>query len=505
MEYMDNILNGFILVGTPEKLLFCFIGVLVGTVVGVLPGLGPVGAMAMLFPLSLQLDPLSGIILLAGIYYGSMYGGSTTSILLNVPGEATSMMTCIDGHQMAKKGRAGAALAVSAIGSWVAGTVGIVVVMFMAPWLGRAALSLGPPEFFAITLCGLVVLSNVTGGSVFKAFLGVILGMMLSTIGMDIITGTSRFTFGTLELSKGIDIVPIMMGLFGLSEIFSTVLNQYNVKDVVKVKFRDLYPRKDELKSAVKPVMRGTLVGLPIGLLPCPAAVLCTIISYKIERSLSKKPENFGKGAIEGVAGPESANNAASTTGMIPLLSLGLPFTASMTILLGAFMVHGVSPGPLFMTQHADLFWGVIASLYIGNVLLLILNYPLVGIFASLAAVPPKIIMPLITGVVFIGVYTVNNSVFDLWLALLFGLVGYMMKEHLDFKVAPLIIGFVLGGILEKSLRQGLVMVDGNILMMLQRPVTSVFLTIAAITLIFQLGRFFYTRMYSNRQGKVAV
>ncbi|MCL5072659.1 MAG: tripartite tricarboxylate transporter permease [Actinobacteria bacterium] len=466
MENIHSLIQGFLLVITPIRLLSCFIGVTIGTIVGVLPGIGPAGTMMLLFPISINIDPLTGIIMLAGIYFGAMYGGSTTSILLNVPGEVATMVTCIDGYPMAKKGKAGAALAVSAIGSFIAGTVGIVVITFFAPWLGKYAIRLGPPEFFAITFCGLFVLSNITGGSPKKAFLGVILGVMLSTIGIDILTGASRFVF-SINLSNGIGLAPFMIGLFGLSEVFYTVVKPYSIHDAIKVKFKDLYPKKEDLKSAILPMIRGTLIGIPIGLLPCPHGFISSMTSYKLEKAISKSPDRFGCGAIEGVAGPESANNASATTGLIPLLALGLPFTGVMAVLLAALMVHNVTPGPLFIRQHADLFWGVIASLYIGQIMLLVLNYPLVGAFASIAKVPPNIIMPLITGVVFVGVYSMNNSVFDMYLTLLFGIIGFVLRL-LDFKIMSIVVGFVLGKVVEKSLRQGLILVDGNIVQMIQ-------------------------------------
>ena len=492
-----SLLNGFVLVASPEGLLYCLLGVTVGTIVGVLPGLGPVGAMAILFPLSLKVGPFLGIIMLSGIYFGAMYGGSTTSILINVPGEAASVVTCIDGYQMARKGRAGTALAVSAIGSWVAGTIGVVVVTFFAPWLGKMALTLGPQEYFSIMFCGLVVLSNVTGGSLTKSVLGVVLGLMLSTVGIDVLTGATRFDFGVFELTKGIELVAMLMGMFGFTEVMATLMQPYDVKDAVKFKFRDLYPTKEELKESVMPILRGTFVGLPIGLLPCPGGIVSSLLSYKVERSLAKDPSRFGKGAIEGVAGPESANNSAATTGMIPLFALGLPFTAVAAVLMGAFMVHGVIPGPTMIKDHGELFWGIIASFYIGNVFLLILNYPMVGVFAALAKVRPAIIMPVITGLVIIGVYSVDNSVFDLWIALFFGLVGYVMKELVDFEITPLVIGFVLGGMLEKSLRQALILCDGSLLIMLQRPVSAFF--IAAAFILMFLGIYKAVKANGNK------
>lgn len=490
MDAINSLMGGFALVISPEALLYCLFGVTVGTIVGVLPGLGPVGAMAILFPLSLKIGPLLGIIMLCGIYFGSMYGGSITSILLNVPGEAASMVTCFDGYKMAKKGRAGAALAVCAIGSWVAGTLGVVVVTFFAPWLGRAALVLGPPEYFAIIFCGMIILSNVTGSSPIKSILGICIGILISCVGMDVLTGSTRFNFNMFQLSKGVELVALLMGMFGLTEVLITLVDPYSVQNLMKFRFRDLYPTKQELKKSVGPIVRGSLIGLPIGLLPCPNGLIASLLSYKVEKSISKHPEEFGEGAIEGVAGPESANNSAATTGMIPLFSLGLPFTAITAVLLGAFMVHGVVPGPAFIVQNPALFWGIIASFYIGNVFLLILNYPLVGVFASIARINPNVIMPIITGMVMIGVYTVSYSVFDLWLALFFGVLAFFMKKA-KFDITPVIIGFVLGSILERSLRQALVICDGSFLILLQRPICLIFIGLAAAVVLFRVIRHF--------------
>lgn len=491
MENISLLMQGFQSILTVSTLFYCLLGVTVGTIVGVLPGLGPAGAMAILFPMSLRIGTTNGIIMLAGIYFGAMYGGSTTSILLNVPGEAASMITCVDGNKMAKKGRAGAALAVCAIGSFVAGTMGVIVTTFFAPWLGRVSLHLGPPEYFAIMLCGLIVLANVTGGSVPKALLGVLLGFMLRTVGIDTLTGVTRFNFGVFELSKGFELTALLMGMFGITEVLDILLNPYSTKDLVKFRFRDLYPTKEEMKRSVMPILRGSLVGLPVGLLPCPSGMIASLLSYKLEKKVAKNPEEFGEGAIEGVAGPESANNSAATTGMIPLFSLGLPFTAITAVLMGALMVHGIIPGPMFITEQSQLFWAVIASFYIGNVFLLILNYPLVGVFASIAKVPPNIIMPVVTGLVFLGVYTVGNSVFDLWVALILGVLAFAMKQ-VGFGITPLIIGFVLGSNIERSFRQALVILNGNFLGIFSRPISAVFLVLALLVVLTQMIMYFY-------------
>lgn len=480
MDVIGSLMQGFIDASSFNNLFACFVGVLVGTIVGVLPGIGPVGAMALLLPFSFGMDPGASIIMLAGIYYGSMYGGSTTSILLNVPGEAASVVTCLDGYKMAKKGRAGAALAVAAIGSFIAGTFGIVFMMVFAPPLGAAAVAFGPPEYFAISVLGMLLLSNLTGTSFLKSFLMFVVGMMISTIGIDAITGYSRLSFGVLELTRGIELVPCIMGLFGMAEVFAVALEPYDVGELIKVKFKDLYPNKQELKRSVWPTIRGSIVGFPIGLIPGPAAILSSLVSYRLEKGMSKHPEEFGHGAIEGVAGPESANNGAASGAMVPLLALGIPFAPATAVLLGGFMIHGIAPGPTFIINHADLFWLVIASMYIGNVLLLILNLPLVGLFASLTKVPAKTLMPLVTAVMFIGTYSINNNFFDIYILLLFGLIGFILKCT-DFSAASLIVGFVLGPVFEKGLRQGLIMVDGNFLAFFQRPISGTLLTGAVL------------------------
>ena len=488
MDVIELLLNGFREAISVQNLLACFVGVFVGTVVGVLPGIGPVSAMAILLPFSFGLDAGTSLILLAGIYYGSMYGGSTTSILINMPGEGASVVTCLDGYQMAKKGRAGAALAVSAIGSFVAGTIGIVFLMIFAPPLSKAALAFGPPEYLAISILGMVLLSNLTGDSFLKSFLMFLLGMMISAIGIDPLMGDDRMSFGLIELSRGIDILPFAMGLFGMAELFVVAVEPYDVGSLIKVKFRDLYPTKAELKQSVGPILRGSILGFPLGLIPGPAPILASLLSYKVEKSVSKTPDRFGKGAIEGVAGPESANNAASAGAMVPLLALGIPFAPATAVLLGAFMIHGITPGPTFMTANPALFWLVIASMYLGNVMLLLLNLPFVGVFASLTKLPPRILMPIVAAIMFIGVYSVNSSFFDVVLLVILGLVGFAAKL-VKFPVAPLVIGFVLEETFEKSLRQSLILAQGNLLKIFARPIAGtlfVIILLLAVSIVYK-------------------
>lgn len=465
------------------NLLACLIGVLVGTIVGVLPGIGPIGAMALLIPSTFALGPTTALIMLAGIYYGSMYGGSTTTILVNVPGEAASVVTAIDGYQMARKGRAGAALAVSAVGSFVAGTLGIVALMFFAPLLAELALEFGPPEYFALTLLGLILLSRLGGGSALKSFLLVGLGLLLGTVGMEPISGLPRFTFGNLELSQGIELVPVAMGLYGIGEVLLIAERITGVPQMIRVKFRELFPTLAEWKRAFPPMLRGGGVGFLIGLIPGPAAILSTFTSYALEKKISKHPEEFGKGAIEGVAGPEAANNSATAGAMVPLLALGVPFAPATAMLLGALIIHGVQPGPLLMKQQPEIFWGVVASMYIGNVVLLILNLPLVGVFASILRLPQHLLMGLILLLCLVGTYSVNNSLLDLYILIIMGVAGYFLRK-LKFDMAPLILALVLGPMLEKTLRQSLFMMRGDVWAIGLRPIAGTLLFIALLSIV---------------------
>lgn len=498
MEIINNLLQGFNIALNWNNLLFCLLGVVMGTVTGVLPGLGTTTAMILLLPLTYGMDPTSAIIMLAGIYYGAMYGGSTTAILVNMPGESPAVVTTFDGYQMARKGRAGAALAIAATGSWVAGTVGVIGIMLFAPLLARAALAMGPPEYFAIAALGLLLLSNLTGKSVLKSLLMVIVGLMIGTVGMDPVRGVLRFTFGVLDLSRGIELGAVTIGLFGIAEILTIATEKYEPSNLIKVKIRDMYPNKNEIKRSAAPCARGSIMGFLIGLIPGPAALLATLASYATERKLSKHPEEFGKGAVEGVAGPEAANNAASAGAFVPLLALGLPFAPPVAVLLSGLTIHSIVPGPMLIQEHPALFWGLIASMYIGNVMLLILNLPLVPLFASMIKVPPKILMPIITVIAFSGAYSMNNSVFDLWLLIIFGVIGFLMKKA-KFDPAPLIIGFVLGPTLERSFRQGLVIGDGQLLSFMTRPISGTILSLTIIIIFYSM----VTAILKKRKAKL--
>lgn len=463
------------------NLLFGLMGVFLGTLVGVLPGIGPIGAMAILLSLTFDLPPVSALIMFAGIYYGSMYGGSTTSILVNVPGEASSVVTCLDGYQMAKKGRAGAALFLAAGGSFIAGTIALILLTFVAPQISHWVARFSPADYFAVTFFGLVVLSRLSQQGLLKSLIMIFLGLILATVGMDIITGGARFTFGVLPLLGGIDFVPVAIGLFGISEILITLEDRMaTFKNIIQVRLKELFPNKTELKRASAPVLRGSFLGFFMGLIPGPAAVIASFLSYTIEKAISKRKDEFGKGAPEGLAGPEAANNAAAVGAFMPLLSLGIPFAPPTALLLGALLIHGITPGPFLIRDHPDIFWGVIASMYIGNFLLLLLNLPLVGLFVSILRIPAKTLMPLVLLLCIVGSYAVNNSIMDVGIVVIAGIAGYILRK-LDFPIAPLVIALVIGPMLENYLRQAMIFSAGDYRIFIESPISATFLTIALL------------------------
>jgi putative tricarboxylic transport membrane protein len=485
MEYIANLWLGFSVALQPASLFFCFIGVLIGTLVGVLPGLGPVAAISLLLPATLALTPVNAIIMLAGIYYGAMYGGSTTSILLNIPGEAASVITCLDGYQMARKGRAGPALGIAAFGSFIAGTVAIVGMMLIAPPLARMALAFGPPEYFSLILCGLTLVTFLAKGGMGKALLMAAVGLFLGCIGMDSLMGSTRFTMDIAELTDGIGMVPVIMGLFGVAEVLRN-LEQSMERSVFETKIKHIMPTLQDWKDSIFPIIRGSVIGFFIGVLPGGGGLLSTFTSYAVEKKVSRHPETFGEGAIQGVAGPESANNAASTATFIPLLTLGIPPNATMAIMFGALMMYGLHPGPLLLKEHPDMFWGLIVSMYIGNLMLLVLNLPLIGLWVKILKVPYPILFPLILIFCVIGSYSLNNSVMEVLIMIFFGFVGYMLKKF-DYEAAPLILSLVLGPRLESSLRRSLLMQQGDLTIFLTRPISAVFLVIAVILIFLPL------------------
>ena len=485
MDILASIGMGFWTALAPGNLVACFIGVLTGTLVGVLPGLGPVAAMSLLLPTTFHISPVSAIIMLAGIYYGAMYGGSTTSILVNIPGESASVVTCLDGYQMARQGRAGPALGISALGSFIAGTIATVGLMLAAPPLARMAIRFGPPEYFALILLGLTMVTFLTTGPMWKSLLMAASGLFLGCIGMDAKTGLSRFTFGIIELYDGIGLVPVAMGLFGISEVLLNV-QQPIQRSVVEGKIRNLLPTLEDWSASIGPILRGTVLGFFLGVLPGGGSLISSFAAYAMERKVSKHPEKFGKGAIEGVAGPEAANNSATAGAFVPLLTLGIPSNAVMALLLGALVIYGVQPGPRLVQEHPQLFWGVVASMYVGNIMLLILNLPLIGIWVQILKVPYPILFPLILLFCLIGAYSMNNSSTEVGLMILFGIIGYFLKK-LEYEPAPLILALVLGPMMELSFRQSLAMGDGNLLFFFTRPISAAIMIVAILFLILPL------------------
>ena len=500
MDFFSSIIYGFQVTFQPVNFLFCGVGVLVGTLVGVLPGIGPAGAMALLLPATFSFSSTSTIILLAGIYYGVQYGGSTTSILVNIPGEASSVMTCLDGHQMARQGRAGPALGIAAWGSFIAGTISNIGLMLVAIPLAHAALRLGPPEYFSLMCTGLIIVTYLAQGSVLKAVMMGLVGILLGSVGLDLISGFPRFTFGINELSDGIGIVPLVMGLFGVSEILENLEGDLK-REVFKTRIRNLWPSFKDWMDSKWAIVRGSLIGFVLGILPGGGAVISTFVSYAVEKKVSKNPEKFGKGAIEGVAGPESANNASAGASLIPLLSLGIPPNPIMAIFFSALLIHGIQPGPLLIKQHPDLFWGLVASLYLGNGLLLVLNLPLIGIWVKVLEVPYKILFPLILLFCLIGVYSMNNLSFDLYIMLFFGVVGWLMRKF-GYEGAPLILAYVLGPMLENALRQSLLISQGSFLIFVSRPISAVALGFASLLLLTTLLPNFRKRRQQYDQFK---
>ena len=498
-ESLHQLAGGFTIALTIHNVFYCLMGAIVGTLIGVLPGIGPIAGIALLIPATYGLEPTSAIIMLAGIYYGAMYGGSTTSILLNVPGETASVITCIDGYQMAQQGRAGPALAMCAIGSFIAGTIGIFGLVFLAPPLAEAALAFGPPEYFSLMVLGFVVLSNVTGTSLVKSLMMAVVGLIIGTVGLDPVTGVFRFTFGSVSLLSGIEFVAVAIGVFGIGEVLINVEKPADLVEgkVLVPRLRELYPSLDDLRKSIKAILRGTGIGFAVGLVPGPAPVIATYSSYMVEKKVSKHPEEFGKGAIEGVAGPESANNSACQSAFIPLFVLGIPFAPPTAILLGALLIHGVIPGPMLIQDRPELFWGVIASMYIGNFILLLLNLPFVPFFANILRIPKSILLPLVILFCITGMYTVNNSIFDIWLMLLFGGLGFLMRKW-DYEGAPLLLALVLGPKLEVAFRQSLMISHGDFGIFVHRPISMVFLL---STLLFLMIPLFRLALKSIRKG----
>ena len=482
MEIFNNLLLGFSVAVTPIHLLYALIGVLLGTMIGVLPGVGPVATIAMLLPITFNLKPEAALIMLAGIYYGSQYGGSTTAILVNLPGETASVVTCLDGYQMARQGRAGPALAIAAIGSFFAGCVATLVIAVAAPPLAEVALKFGPSEYFSLMVLGLVAATVLAAGSLVKAIAMVVLGLLLGLIGTDVNSGVLRFTFNIPELSDGIGFVVVAMGMFGLAEIIGN-LELKGSREVFTDKVKGLFPTREDLRRAWPAVLRGTALGSFLGILPGGGSILSAFGSYTVEKKLSKHPEQFGKGAIEGVAGPESANNAGAQTSFIPMLTLGIPGNAVMALMIGALMIQGIAPGPQVMNEKPELFWGLIASMWVGNAMLVILNLPLIGIWIKLLTVPYRYLYPSILVFMAVGVFSLSNNPFDLVVMAAFGLLGYVCTK-LECEPAPMILGFILGPLMEENLRRAMLLSRGDPTVFVTKPISLGFILAAVILLV---------------------
>jgi putative tricarboxylic transport membrane protein len=482
IEILQDVLYGFQVALQPINLMYCFVGVLIGTLVGVLPGLGPAAAIALLLPTTFKASPVSGTIMLAGIYYGAMYGGSTTSILVNIPGEAASVVTCLDGYQMALKGRAGPALGIAAFGSFIAGTFAVIALTFVGPLLADIALEFGPPEYFSLMIVGITVLTYLSSGSMVKALMMAGVGLILSGVGMDTISGQYRFVFDIQRLLDGVGVVPVAMGLFGISEVLLNLEAELK-REILTTRVKDLFPTVKDWAASIWSIVRGSILGFFLGIIPGGGAVIASFASYAIEKKISKHPEEFGKGAIQGVAGPESANNAGAGGSFIPLLTLGIPANPVMAILLGALMIHGLQPGPLLMKDAPDLFWGTVVSMYIGNGMLLVLNLPLIPLWVKVLRVPYYLLYPLILLFCLIGSYSLENNSADIIVMLIFGILGFLMKKF-SYEGAPLILALVLGQKLETSLRRSLIMSHGDFSIFISRPISLAFLIAAAVLLI---------------------
>ncbi len=493
MDFLSNLGSGFAVALTPSNLLYAMVGAILGTAVGVLPGLGTVSTIAILLPLTYKIEPVSALIMLAGIFYGAQYGGSTTSILLNIPGEASSVVTCLDGYQMARQGRAGVALGLSAIGSFFAGTIAILGLSIVAPPLADFAIKFGPPEYFSLLLLGLMMVIYLSEESILRGTIMGFFGLLLGTVGLDPVMGTERFTFGMSRLRDGLDFVVVAMGLFGISEILIN-FEAPETREIFKTSLKGLLPSLEDWKQCWASVVRGSLIGFFIGVLPGGGAIISSFISYAVEKRISKHPERFGKGAIQGVAAPESANNAAATSSFIPLMTLGIPGNATIAMILIALMIHGIRPGPLLLQDYPNIFWGVIASMYIGNVMLLALNLPLIGLWVQLLRVPYRYLSVVIVVVCVIGAYSLNNAVFDIGAMVLFGVFGYLIRKT-GFPPAPLLLAMILEPMFERALQQSLIGSAGDPLVFIERPISATLLVIGALLMLKPVAKLLWKKV----------
>lgn len=488
METLQFLMNGFVTASQPMNLLFALIGCLIGTMVGVLPGIGPSAATAILIPMTFALEPTPAIIMLAAIYYGAMYGGTITSVLMNVPGEAASVVTCLDGYQMARKGRAGVALSVAAVGSFIGGTIAVATLVVVALPLSNFALRFGPPEFFGLMMIGLIMVVGLAGRSLVRALISAIIGMLVAMVGMDPALGAPRFTFGSIHLLSGFHMVPVLMGMFGISEILINVGS--SAREIYKTKVSSLFPNREDVRRSIMPIVRGTGIGLFLGLIPGIGTMVPTFISYSTEKRSSKTPEKFGTGMIEGVAGPETANNAYANGAMIPLFTLGIPASPTLAVLMGALMINGLIPGPTLFVEHSEFVWAVIASFVIGNFMLLILNLPLIPMWVAVLKIPYSILFVLILGLAVVGSYSVESTVFGTGVMLAFGVLGYFFKK-LDIPLAPFALSFILSPMVEKALRRSLEMSGGDLNIFYTRPLAATLLAIGLVILVLNMTRVF--------------
>jgi putative tricarboxylic transport membrane protein len=495
MDLLNHIILGLSVALSPANLLYCFLGVILGTLVGVLPGLGPTAGLAILIPVTAGLAPATSLIMLAGLYYGAMYGGSTTTILLNVPGEAASVVTALDGYQMARKGRAGAALGIAAISSFIAGTISTALLMFVAPPMAELGLLFGPPEYFALMVLGMSILISISGKSLLKGSISALLGMLIAMVGIDPMTGVARFTYGSTNLLGGIDYLSVIVGLFAISEMLLSL--EGSLRSIYEGSLSSVFPSLSDLKRCVGSFLRGSFLGFLIGSIPGGNPTIAAFVSYDLEKKLAKNPQEFGTGAIEGVASPEAANNAAAQAGLVPLLTLGIPGGPTIAVLMGAFLIQGLTPGPMLFKNQPDIVWGLIMSMYIGNVMLLVLNLPLVGVWAKIARVPYRIIAPIILVISVLGAYSISNNMFDVWLMFLFGILGYFMKK-IELPHAPVVLALVLAPMIENALRQSLTMSKGSLLILVSRPIPLFLFVLSVFSVIVSL----YSRMKKSSKAE---
>uniref|UniRef100_UPI0040475AA3 tripartite tricarboxylate transporter permease n=1 Tax=Orrella sp. TaxID=1921583 RepID=UPI0040475AA3 len=501
METLDSLYIGLQAALQPNILLYCFIGVFLGTFIGVLPGIGPLAAISLLLPITYHIEPTAAIVMLAGVYYGAEYGGSTASILLNLPGTAANAVTCLDGHPMAKQGRAGVALFMTTIASLCGGMIGVFALILFSPSIVEIGLKFGPAEYFALMILGLISASTLASGSPAKGMAMVVFGLLLGTIGTDINSGVPRFDFGISEMMDGISLVGLAMGLFGISEIVNSITIKRDAKITEKITMRSMMPTKQDVKDSIKPMLRGSGIGGFFGALPGTGAAIASFISYAVEKKIAKDPSRFGKGAIEGITAPESANNAAAQTAFIPTLTLGIPGSATMAIMLGALIIHGIQPGPMLMAEQPTLFWGLIVSFFIGNIFLVILNIPLIGMWVSLLNIPYRILYPAILVFIMMGVYSVHNSTFDLYMVAIIGVIGYAMTL-LRFEAAPLLLGFILGPLMEENLRRALLLSRGDMSTFIDRPISMWLLIISGLILAWSFYGSFRSQLRKNTLAK---